>query len=615
LPAGAGACALCCNPGGRRVFCANRDADNVTVIDAAGDSVIGTTPCGDEPAVLLYCSTNNRVYCVNTLDNTVSVLDGSTGGLVATVPVGRLPWALCYNPVNHKVYCVNMYGFTVTVIDGFTNGVIATVPVGRYPYALCYNPFRNRVYCANSNDNTVSVIDGVTNQVVTTVRVGSAPAALCYNPLRDLVYCGNYGSGGVTVIDCATHTVIDTIETYGCPMMLQYYPTSDRVYAANPDEGLVSVIHCGVNKAFWEVDVPGHPVDLAPVTPHSRVYAALYRECVAVLRDAAVDVGVAAVVAPGEERELGDTTCPVGRWRNYGNGPAGFQAWISLSYPSGKRVYTQALNVELPPGGDSVIVFFPPCTLDTCGHWTVRCSTFMPGDLDPADDTMEHRFYVHPPDVGVRTIAAPSGRYDTNELAVPRATWHNWRSISNRFTAFCRVKDPAGVLVYSESIHVAALAGDCDTTLVFPEFRIGTREGVWTCRCSTASPMDDNPANDTLSRRFTVEAGAIPPVRGWRELAALPLSVSGRPVKDGGWLVYMDGDECVYAAKGNKTGDFFRYDPRADTWHQLASVPKGSEGKPPGKGSAATTDADRFLYAVKGNNTLGFWRYDIERER
>jgi hypothetical protein len=237
----------------------------------------------------------------------------------------------------------------------------------------------------------------------------------------------------------------------------------------------------------------------------------------------------------------------------------------------------------------------------------------MPGDMEPADDTVAGRCYVYPPDIGVRTIIAPSGKYDTGSLAVPRVIWHNWSGLSVGFTAWCRVRNPANALVYSESIRVAALARDRDTLLVFPGFHVSAMQGTWTSRCSTAGDGDCNPWNDTLSRQFTVQVGGISPVPGWCELKDVPFSSSGKPVKDGGWLAYMDGDECVYAAKGNKTGDFFRYDPLADTWHLLAPIPKGSEGKLPGKGANATTDADRFLYATKGNNTLGFWRYDIER--
>jgi YVTN family beta-propeller protein len=615
LPVGAGANALCLNPAGRRVFSANRDADNVTVIDAAGDSVIRSTQCGDWPVALCYNATSNRVYCANSYGNTVSVLDGTTGNLIATVPAGAFPHALCHNTTNNKVYCVNVFGSSVTVIDGSTNGVLATVPVGRYPYGICYNPLDNRIYCTNSSDNSVSVIDGVTNLVVATVGVGSGPVTLCHNPAHDFVYCGNYGGGSTTVIDCTTHTAIDTIVTSGCPCVLRDYPTSDRVYAANTDENSVSIIHCGVNEAFWEVEVPDEPVDLAVVTPHDRVYVACFSgECVVVLHDVAVDVSAAAVVAPFGGYEGGDTVRPAGWWRNYGNGPASFQAWMSLFNPSGRRVYAQAVNVELATGGDSVISSFPPCTLDTSGYWTVRCSTFMTGDMEPADDTVAGRCYVYPPDIGVRTIIAPSGKYDTGALAVPRVIWHNWSGLSVGFTAWCRVRNPTGALVYSESIRVAALAWGRDTLLVFPGFHVSAMEGTWTSRCSTASVGDENAWNDTLSRPFTVEVGGISPVPGWCELKDVPLSPSGKPVKDGGWLAYMDGDECVYAAKGNKTGDFFRYDPLADTWHLLAPIPKGNEGKLPGKGAAATTDADRFLYATKGNNTLGFWRYDIERD-
>ncbi|MBM3314007.1 T9SS type A sorting domain-containing protein [candidate division WOR-3 bacterium] len=94
-----------------------------------------------------------------------------------------------------------------------------------------------------------------------------------------------------------------------------------------------------------------------------------------------------------------------------------------------------------------------------------------------------------------------------------------------------------------------------------------------------------------------------------------------KQIKDGGWLAYdpggeepFDGPEAgtglIYAARGNKSPDFFSYNPAKDSWKALTSWPNGTEGKPPGKGSVGCADGNGRIYAAKGNNKLGWWEYD-----
>jgi len=108
-----------------------------------------------------------------------------------------------------------------------------------------------------------------------------------------------------------------------------------------------------------------------------------------------------------------------------------------------------------------------------------------------------------------------------------------------------------------------------------------------------------------LGGRFAPQ-NAVP---GWRSAAPMPAAPSGRLVKAGGWLVYDAATSLVYATKGNKTSDFYSYDPLADVWTSRAAIPDGSEAKKPGRGAAACADGGGHVYCTKGNNTQGFYRY------
>jgi len=92
---------------------------------------------------------------------------------------------------------------------------------------------------------------------------------------------------------------------------------------------------------------------------------------------------------------------------------------------------------------------------------------------------------------------------------------------------------------------------------------------------------------------------------------SVPAEPSGRDVKDGGWLTIDPATGLIYAAKGNKTGDFYCYNVSADTWHRLSLWKEGREAKMSKKGAVGAADGYGSIYAVKGSNTAGFWRYSI----
>ncbi|MEO0079933.1 MAG: T9SS type A sorting domain-containing protein [candidate division WOR-3 bacterium] len=331
------------------------------------------------------------------------------------------------------------------------------------------------------------------------------------------------------------------------------------------------------------------------------------------IRGLASDVGLVSILAPVGQVRVNTPVTPRGRWRNYGSSPVDFMAYCFLLNPTGSRVYSESIAVTgLGPGAETSLAFPSYVVADT-GTWTARCSTYAQLDLNPGNNTGSGNFRVFASgNVQMFQIQSPQGTYDTNAVVTPQGRWRNRTGEPIDFTAYFILINPSGTRVYRESLNVTGLAGHGDITLNFPSFNLGTAAGQWVAFCSTFSNADTFPADDTLSDGFTVEARVWWPY-GWHEVKPMPTLPSGRAVKDGGWLVQMrlQGVRYIFAAKGNKVGDFYRYEPLGDTWTPLCTIPRGIEGKPPRRGAAATANAP-YIYATKGNNTLGFWRYDAE---
>ncbi|MFO7651230.1 MAG: T9SS type A sorting domain-containing protein, partial [bacterium] len=83
-----------------------------------------------------------------------------------------------------------------------------------------------------------------------------------------------------------------------------------------------------------------------------------------------------------------------------------------------------------------------------------------------------------------------------------------------------------------------------------------------------------------------------------------------KKAKDGSDAVLLDG--VIWALKGGNTQDFYAYDIATSTWAEKETIPAvGTTGKKKRvkAGGSITTDGT-VLYALKGNKTAEFWRFD-----
>jgi len=211
-------------------------------------------------------------------------------------------------------------------------------------------------------------------------------------------------------------------------------------------------------------------------------------------------------------------------------------------------------------------------------------------------------------DVAALAIVEPGSVADTLQPVTPRGRVANYGTGTENFTVFFTMTGPGGMPVYSDS-RPMVLGPGRDTMVTFTPFRF-TVTGPYVARCSCYLDRDENRANDVVVKPFKVSYRPPWPL-GWGEVEPMPAAPSGRGVKDGGWLSFMASSGLFYAAKGNKTGDFYSYDPLRDEWTQLPSIPKNEAGKLPAKGGQGVTDGVSRIYATTGNNTLSFWRYTV----
>jgi hypothetical protein len=307
------------------------------------------------------------------------------------------------------------------------------------------------------------------------------------------------------------------------------------------------------------------------------------------------DVQATAIIAPAGTVDSNAQVRPIATVTNNGTSQASFSARFRIEGESYDQVRTKTLA---PRATDTV--GFPVWTAQVRGSHTVVCSTAYTIDLIPGNDRITGLVDVLLHDVGTVAILAPTGRVNTKATVIPSATIRNHGNAVETFNVRFGISDG-----YFRIQSVTDLRPGEERVVSFEPWTPPV-SGTFSTKCSTS--LDGDACHDNDWCADSVLVGSDWPY-GWREVAPAPMTPSGKPVKLGGWLAHMAGTRSIYVAKGNKTGDFYVYDPLADIWRTLAPIPDGKEGRPSSRGAAAVADGNGRVYAVKGNNTSGFWCY------
>jgi hypothetical protein len=272
------------------------------------------------------------------------------------------------------------------------------------------------------------------------------------------------------------------------------------------------------------------------------------------------DAGVTAILAPT------DTIPPLPvapqvRIRNEGLEPETVTVVVEI-YDGARRAYSASVVVpDLAPNASQDVVF--PAFQDLDGQYVISCRVVLTGDMNPVNDTLSGWFYV------------------------------KWRELPF-WTQKANV--PAGLGLKGVKDGGALCHGRYDAT----RFAVFALKG--------------NNTNEFYRYHVAVDS--------WYPLESVPYAVEKRKrVKKGAALCYDRYDTLVFAFKGNGTSEFWRYDVIHDSWSRQADVPFGTGLKPKtvkgGSGLAfwheGSTGHD-YVYALKGNKTSEFWRYLVQAD-
>jgi YVTN family beta-propeller protein len=246
FPVGSGPSGIAYDPANNRLYIADFDSNNITVVNATTDQPVGPgipEPYG--PIAIFFDPDNGDLYAANWGGGNVTIIDAATGDQVGTgLSVGAGPDAFAYDPDNGRIYVAASQSGSLQVIYASNNTLGPSFGVGSEPESIAFDPVNGQLFVANFNSENVAVVNTSTDQVYD-VSQGSSPGGsqatgAAYDPFDGDVYISNIEYQGC-IINATTDQIVGTLGYNERGWSVMVDPATGNVYV--PSWSVVDVIN------------------------------------------------------------------------------------------------------------------------------------------------------------------------------------------------------------------------------------------------------------------------------------------------------------------------------------------------------------------------------------
>ena len=219
-------------------------------------SVAVALACGTSVALAAPANTD-RVYTGDQNTNTVSVIDPAGNALLGQIRLGNVRpdilsplykgeinvHGLGFSPDHKTLIAISNGSNSVAFIDSATNKVKGIAYIGRSPHEGFFTADGKEVWAVVRGESYISVIDPNTFKETGRVETAPGPGMVLFHPNGKLAFVVSSFTPEVDVIDVATRKVMKRI-TVVSPFspFLQFTPDFKEVWMTHKDVGKVTRI-------------------------------------------------------------------------------------------------------------------------------------------------------------------------------------------------------------------------------------------------------------------------------------------------------------------------------------------------------------------------------------
>lgn len=227
----------------------DRSADGIGEIDADTYRVKRVIHAGNDPEQLAVSGDGTRLYVANEDAGQVSVVDLASGTVTATVKIGDEPEGVTIRPDGKVVYVTSEEDGAVFAIDTATNTVLKRIPVGHRPRSIGFLPDSSRAYVSLENDGAIAVVDAQRHRFLRLIALDgkgntpkSRPMGIAVAADGSAVYVSTGRFGQLFFVDPVTNASTGSIDVGMRPWGVALLKDGKTAYTANGPSHDVSVI-------------------------------------------------------------------------------------------------------------------------------------------------------------------------------------------------------------------------------------------------------------------------------------------------------------------------------------------------------------------------------------
>ncbi|NUQ53750.1 MAG: hypothetical protein HUU19_13770 [Phycisphaerales bacterium] len=206
------------SPDGKTLVTCNSFTNNISIIDTTTWSVVKTLTVGTFPTRAAFSHDNSKIYIANRDSDNVSVVTnaGAASSVSGTIVAGDQPYEMAVSPDGTRLYVSNFGANNVRVVNASTLATLATVamPADQYIAGLRLTPDGTRLYVSTGNGSvsisanyfwqaqsgTISIIDTATNSVVDAATTGRSSAMIDMSAAGNRLATAECWGDGVSVL-------------------------------------------------------------------------------------------------------------------------------------------------------------------------------------------------------------------------------------------------------------------------------------------------------------------------------------------------------------------------------------------------------------------------------
>ncbi|WP_321813203.1 MULTISPECIES: beta-propeller fold lactonase family protein [unclassified Paraburkholderia] len=216
----------------------------LSLIDEASRSVVGTEPTGKEPHHLMITPDGQSLIVADSVSNDLMFLDPHTGKVQRRVEGIEDPYQLGFSP-DHKWFVTA--GLRLDRVDVYSyNGhdvtIAKRIPLAKTPSHITFSSDSKIAYVTLQDTGEVAAIDLASQTVLWKLHIGNTPAGLWMTPGDKYLLIGMTGEDDVAVVDPHTHTLVKKIQTGRGAHNFRNLDDGKHVVVSNRVESTISIL-------------------------------------------------------------------------------------------------------------------------------------------------------------------------------------------------------------------------------------------------------------------------------------------------------------------------------------------------------------------------------------